>query len=408
MAKCICIALIAVALTVLANAGLSIESEAFTGATAALAAPRPRLKFKGMTFTDDRYCPNVTLNSAKGKASLQHLATTGANFVSIVVTQYQRTVNSTEIFPIYGAPVRCSSTPHGYCSTATDAEVAGAIAYAHQLGMGVMLKLQIDLTDEPTWKIWRGDIGTNMTDAEWALWFASYTAAITHYARIANATAVELFSVSCELVTASKRDAEWRDVVAALRHVYSGLLTDAANWSPPQGQGEVTDKTWWDIVDLIGVDEYFVSFTNSTPNADGDFPTLSELLKIWEPIEAQLQELHEKFNKSVIFTEVGYCSGVNGSCFQNGDIAPTPATTATSLAAQATQYEALLLAMSKHEWFEGVFWWNWSTDPAFGGNNNSCMDPKFKPAEDVLRRWYGATEPQPKLPAFAATCECWL
>lgn len=66
---------------------------------------------RGITFTDDkcehhhmhlhslmvshthglhhcRYCPNVTFGSDKAALSLQHLASTGANYVSIVVTQY--------------------------------------------------------------------------------------------------------------------------------------------------------------------------------------------------------------------------------------------------------------------------------------------------------------------------------
>lgn len=379
-------------------------------AAAASIAIGPKPKYSGMTFTADRYCPNVTLDSPRAKDSLTHLATTGANFVSIVVTQYQRLINSTSIFPIYGSPVRCSSTPHGFCSTATDAEVIGAIANAHQLGMGVMLKLQIDLIDEPSSSTWRGDIGTNITsDAWWAAWFSSYSTALLHYARIANQTNAALFSISCELVTASRRDAEWRKVIAAVREVYTvGLITDAANWSPPGGSGELSDKTWWDAVDIIGVDEYYVEYFNSTEDADGSYPSVSQLLKVWAPVEKQLEALHVKYNKSIVFTEVGYCSGVNGSCFDNGAPRPPQSTTAASLVAQAAQYEALMLAMTKYPWFEGVFWWNWATDAAFGGDNNSCMDPKFKPAEDVLRRWYRATQPKPKPPQYAPICECWL
>jgi hypothetical protein len=366
------------------------------------------MRYKGMTFTNERYCPNVSLASWVAQESLYHLSTTGANAVSIVVTQYQMTTTSTDIFPVT-SPTVCTATPSGYCVTARDSELISAIMYAKQLGFSVMLKLQIDLIDAPG--MWRGDIGINMTATQWDAWFVSYTAAIRHYAMIAEATGVEILSVSCELVEASKQDAHWRQVIALLRHIYKGTLTDSANWSPPNaqpGQGEVTDKTWWDAVDVIGVDEYYVTWAHSRELANGTYRTLDELLDLWAGIEVQLAGLHRKFNKSVLFTEIGYCSGVNGSCFKNTAVQPANRTSSASLEAQATQFEAALAAMTKYPWFLGVFWWNWATDAAFGGEGNSCMDPKFKPAEAVLRKWYGATLPAPTPPSYPPVCECWL
>jgi hypothetical protein len=37
-----------------------------------------------------------------------------------------------------------------------------------------------------------------------------------------------------------------------MREVYTGLLTDSANWG-----GEEMGKQWWDAVDYIGVDAYY-------------------------------------------------------------------------------------------------------------------------------------------------------
>ena len=45
----------------------------------------------GITFTNGKYCPNVTFASPLAATSLQRLESTGANFVAIVVTQYQKT-----------------------------------------------------------------------------------------------------------------------------------------------------------------------------------------------------------------------------------------------------------------------------------------------------------------------------
>lgn len=73
--------------------------------------------------------------------SLARLADTGANWVSIVVTQYQDNVNSTAIAPTDGSP--------------TDADVIHAIAEAHDLGLKVMLKPHVDLWNDPAH--WRRD-----------------------------------------------------------------------------------------------------------------------------------------------------------------------------------------------------------------------------------------------------------
>ena len=44
-------------------------------------------------------------------------------------------------------------------------------------------------------------------------------------------------------------------------------------------------------------------------------------------------------------------------------------------AVQAKMYEAFLIAVKDVPWFKGVFWWDWSTDFAYGGSDNACMTP---------------------------------
>ena len=67
---------------------------------------------------------------------------------------------------------------------------------------------------------------------------------------------------------------------------------------------------------------------------------------------------------------------------------------------QAIHYEALLKVIEKNkDWFRGVFWWNWVTDDAFNEGENSknkCMDPKWKKAEKILRKYYNATMEIPR------------
>lgn len=52
-------------------------------------------------------------------------------------------------------------------------------------------------------------------------------------------------------------------------------------------------------------------------------------------------------------------------------------------------YTALFSAFREAAWFGGVFWWNWLSDPAFGGDFNYCYTVQFKPTEKLVRSWFG-------------------
>ncbi len=212
----------------------------------------------GITFTGGRYCPNVTMGSPAAQRSLAHLASTGANWVAIVVTQYQWQINSTKIFPLYD-PNRVNDTTSQYYEFVTlmDAEVRAAIRQAHSLGLRVMLKPHIDLLrdNKPRGRFWRGDIGgcpegmppapqppagvTPFTPQEWTSWFASYREFLGGYAALAQAEGVEMLAVNTELYCPNKQEKHWREVVAETRVAYHGLLTVAAI------DGHEEEMTWW-------------------------------------------------------------------------------------------------------------------------------------------------------------------
>jgi hypothetical protein len=60
------------------------------------------------------------------------------------------------------------------------------------------------------------------------------------------------------------------------------------------------------------------------------------------------------------------------------------------MACQANAYEALFRVFAHEPWWDGVFWWLWRADATAGGTGDSDFTPHGKPAEAVLRRWYGA------------------
>ncbi len=135
----------------------------------------------------------------------------------------------------------------------------------------------------------------------------------------------------------------------------------------------------------------------------GDSVTVEAIVEAWQPYVAQFRNLSVHFDRPFLLTEVGYCSGAN--CDPGVHDSPR------GHREQAMHYEAVLRVIEQNQpWFKGVFFWNWMTDNAFGESENyRCMDPKWKDAELVLRRYYNATKPQPERDMKAkAKCKCTL
>ncbi len=291
---------------------------------------------------------------------LQTLAATGAEWVSVYVTVYQENINSTAI-------------TRTRADTPSDDDLRHVIAAAHALGLQVMLKPQIDLIQDDAH--WRGQIGQNFaTEAEWQQWFAAYTDMIVHYAELAAATGVEEFTLGTELQSVTHRAAEWRAIVAEVRAVYGGKVLYAANHS-----GEETRITWWDAVDYIGLAAYYELATDDTP-------TVSELQAAWAPHLQTLGELAARHGKQVIFVEIGYRS-LNGAiqrpwCYL--------CTGPVDLEEQRVGYEALYTSLWHQPWLAGLYWWRWDIEATQSGPCDAGYSPHGKPAENVLRRWYGA------------------
>jgi hypothetical protein len=291
--------------------------------------------------------------------SLVHLAETGADWISLIVTCYQDTLSSTRI---YASP-----------STPTDEDLIHVIRQARALGLKVMLKPHVDLWNDPLH--WRGEIGTDFrSEAEWTDWFASYRSFIEHYADLASTYGSDQFCVGTELEGTTARAAEWRKVVAEVRARYGGPLIYAANHS-----GEETSLTWWDAVDFIGVDAYYALATKNDP-------TVAELKAAWQPHISALADLATAWQKPVILTEIGYRS-IDGTASHPWD---WQVQGEVDLEEQADAYQAAFESVYNQPWFAGIYWWSWGPDPLEGGPGDDGYSPHDKPAEEVLRSWFGA------------------
>jgi Glycoside Hydrolase Family 113 len=287
--------------------------------------------------------------------SLRHLAETGAEWISITVNWHQDSLESTRIYR--------------HQQTLTDEDLIHVISLAHSLGLKVMLRPTINISHGTI-----GEIGQAFTsESQWSEWFSSYRTFIEYYAGFAAAQGLDQFCVGTELKGTTDRAADWRAVVAAARSRYTGPLTYAAN------DRTEASITWWDALDFIGIEAYY-------PLSTRPDPTLRELKASWRPIVGSLASLSAKWNKPILFTEIGYRSvdqtAMHPAWREKGTLDPIE---------QADCYQAAFESIYREPWFAGMYWWSWSPNPGEGGPDDSGFSPHDKPAEKVLRYWYGGS-----------------
>ncbi|WMX48346.1 hypothetical protein RGF97_31045 [Streptomyces roseicoloratus] len=209
---------------------------------------------------------------------LRHLADVGAGWVQITPTWFQAAADAPEVTR---APASAA------WQTPDDAGVRNVIARAHRHGLKVLLKPHVDLPD--------GESRSSIRPRDPTTWFASYTAFVTHYARLAAETGVEQFAVGTELEGVSGERDAWLDVIRAVRADYPGPLVYAANYD------EYPRVAFWDAVDLMGVDAYWP--VSARPTHD-----VRALERAWRPIREELARFSAEHGRRILFTEAGYVS----------------------------------------------------------------------------------------------------
>lgn len=323
-----------------------------------LAAQAPSPKQEGIAYVSWWH---GQYESDASDQSLAKLEDTGAEWISLLVTWYQENITATEIL---------SDTDR----TPTDADLMHAISTAHSLGLNVMLKPHLDLSNDPGH--WRGEIGEAFTSTvEWDAWFASYQNFINYYAQMAQDTSVEQFCVGTELEGTIAEEARWREIISGtggVTSIFTGPLVYAANWT------YTNTVMFWDALDYIGIDAYYTVAMTTTA-------TVSDMKLGWTEPVSFLQGLSEEWDKPIIFTEIGYRS-IDGAGMAPWDYG---ANQPLDMQEQADLYQAFFEVVFPQPWLHGVFLWSWDTNPMQGGKCSRDYTPVDKPAEDVLRFFYG-------------------
>ncbi|MBD3379588.1 MAG: hypothetical protein GF408_03895 [Candidatus Omnitrophica bacterium] len=344
--------IIGIAAVIIAVAVVGAGAYFFLGK--AVMGTRTPLEFqKGMgyvTWSVDAY------EQPTSDESLEKLAGTGCNYVSILVTWYQTNCWSGDIR-------RKANTP-------SDESLVHAIRKAKELGMKVMLKPHLDLLDKSDGS-WRGEIGC-LKESDWDKWFGKYTDFIMYYVDIAKKEDVEMFCLGTELSTAATvKGYLWKDLIAKVRKKYSGLLTYAAHWD------RYRDIRFWEDLDYVGINAYF-------PLTEEIDPPYEDLIKGWGKWVDEIEEFQQRVDMPIIFPEIGCCSA-DGAAIRPWEHYPR---SEVNLRIQEDYYRALFETFWEKDWFYGAYWWYWGTNVNMGGKYNRLFLLQNKPAEEVVEKWY--------------------
>jgi hypothetical protein len=285
-------------------------------------------------------------------AYVRSLAATGATWIQLNPTWYMKSARGDRIFRTN--------------ETASDSALLNTIRLARAARLKVLLKPHVDLPGD-------ADRATIRPPAAVAgRWWASYGRFIDHYAGIAQRSGVAQLAVGTELAGVSRDRGRWLKVIGQVRSRYSGPIVYAANYD------DYRNVTFWDAVDLIGVDAYWP--LSQRPTTD-----VAALRRAWQPIAERLAAFSVRRKRKILFTEAGYVSqrGTTTAPYE-WEISKVD-----GRAEQAAAYEALLATFTPRSWWAGVYWWMWDDWPGSAVTpRHLAYTPHGKPAERVLRRWW--------------------
>lgn len=209
---------------------------------------------------------------------------------------------------------------------------------------------------------WRGEIQFRAPEA-WERFFSTYQAFIVDPAKAAEAEEVPLFSVGTELEKTMAYGDRWKEVIAAVRRVYSGKLTYGANWDG------VEQVPFWNELDFIGVQAYFPV----APHGSGPDRLRSGVVHWME----QLEKLSQASSRPVLLTEVGYPRSEQAAV---GPWKPAVQGTEAAIRTRGLLTEAVLEEAERRTSVAGLYWWKWIPGRSGWDRDFSMKDPEMRRA----------------------------
>lgn len=278
----------------------------------------------------------------------------------------------------------CSSTHVGHHNgdslmiQSSDSSWLNMLTTVRAAGFKVFVKPHVWINNPAEGK-WRSDIfPTN--EEHWDLWKASYRDFIIRYAHLAEKGKAEMFCVGMEFSRlAIEKPQYWSDLIREVRSIYSGKITYAANWYE-----EYEAITFWKDLDYIGIQAYF-------PLVRYEYPSVEQLSRGWNRYLPTLESIHKKYNRPILFTEMGYKS-TSCSAITPWEWVDPPADKGKSFSAetQANCYEAFFNTVWKKDWMAGVHIWQLRSDFEERKWRINDLDffPQGKLAEEVIAKGF--------------------
>lgn len=254
------------------------------------------------------------------------------------------------------------------------AAITLAVQQAHARGLRVLLVPHLWVESGG----WRGEIDPG-DDAAWERWAGGYGEFLRAWAKVAEASEVDLLAVGVELRSwlTTTRAPSFVALVRDVRRVYRGLLTYAANWD------DAEDSVIWGELDLIGVNAFF-------PLAEREGADAAELVRGAELVASRMSALATRWQKPIVFTEFGYTTR-RDPALRPWEWPDHMTDVVVDQAAQADAYAALLSAVIDAPWLAGAFVWRLYSDPDdLSQEAEWGFSPRGKLAELVLRDAYAA------------------
>jgi hypothetical protein len=286
------------------------------------------------------------------------LAELGADAVSLMPFAYQKDPRAPGLKFLDDRP-----------ASETGIGLLHAARQAHARGLAVLWKPHLWVRHG-----WPGEIEMR-DEASWAQWWSGYRRYVLHHAFLAAWARAEIFCVGVELdrtAIGPARERAWRELIAAVRVLYPGAVTYAANWD------RAPEIPFWDALDFVGVDAYY-------PLAAAEQVTDAQLAAGAIEIAGNLARLGARARRPVLLTEVGFPS--RRAAWREPHAEEGEYDEQDPLRA----YNALFAALGRRPWLAGVFVWkSFSDESAAAGRRAGRADFRFlgRRAEAAVRAYF--------------------
>ncbi|MEO6951001.1 MAG: hypothetical protein ABI321_04235 [Polyangia bacterium] len=329
---------------------------------------------------------------AQLERALSEVHRLGADEVSILVPLYTEGIDGTTVQrgalddarggdgDLHPAPLQTNVDE----TQRSDAQLAEVITRARAHGLSVLVfpivRLRVRRAGE-----WRGKLAPPDRDG----WWDAYTAQLRAIATVAARAGATRLAIGSELVSFEGDVQRWCALAASLRRIFPGRLCYSANWD------RYRDVQFWSAVDDIGISAYFSLAERGTS------PSIAALTKAWRPIVDELRAFATRIGRPVLFTEVGFPS-VKGAAYwpwndhqlKTACNAGEGCEGALDLEGQRRLWSAFVRVFGAGQtpFLRGTYVWLWA---GRGGLCDRGYTPHGKPAEAVLKSWYGGTRSLP-------------